>query len=228
MKFIKYFICAAVCAAISVITYFIGNKYKILYNPLKKSCGSDESVNAFSAKATIALQCVFAAADFFLILNIKNHTDTFISLFKLVLILTLLQSLALIDIKLKIIPNLLLGICLAVRLVLYIAEFILSRNGFIAIIKSDLIGFAFGFCLLLIISLITKQSIGFGDVKLFGIIGITLGMTCTFMTLFSASVISAVYGIALMIIKKKSGKTSMPFAPFIYLGYVVCLILSVY
>lgn len=77
-------------------------------------------------------------------------------------------------------------------------------------------------CLIIFaLSYLTRESIGYGDALLIGVIGIGLGfnkilLICTLAFILSA--ISAVF----LIIKKKSGKATLPFVPFIFLSYIFC------
>ena len=154
---------------------------------------------------------------------IVKNTQSYINTIKLLTVLCALEIMSVTDYYLKIIPNFILLLLLAVRVVLYIVEFFVLKPKVLSIFVSDLIGFAFGFGILLVASLISKQAIGFGDVKLFGVLGLITGFQCTFFTLFIALVISAIVGIVLLIRKKINRKESMPFAPFVLIGFLVVL-----
>ncbi len=80
-------------------------------------------------------------------------------------------------------------------------------------------------CLIIFaLSYLTRESIGYGDALLIGIVGIGIGfnkiiLICTLAFILSA--ISAVF----LIIKKKSGKATLPFVPFIFLSYIFCTLI---
>lgn len=146
---------------------------------------------------------------------------------KLCMLYAVIVSAAVIDFKLTIIPNYLIAFGFAARVVVYIVEFIFAKNVKQTII-SDLIGFALGFGVFAIVSVITKQALGFGDAKLFAVIGLTLGSFGTYSVMFTSVFVSAIISIALLIFKKKGRKDSIPFGPCIYIGYVLTLCLGSY
>lgn len=76
---------------------------------------------------------------------------------------------------------------------------------------------------MLVLALVTG-GIGEGDVKLFAVCGLLLGWKLILLTMLLSSVLAAVYGIALMAIKKAKGKTEIPFGPFIAFSVIICLL----
>lgn len=128
-----------------------------------------------------------------------------------------LITLSMIDIDTKEIPNrfhLIIGLCAVVA-------GLLPGNG---IGWGDrLIGL---FCIslpLLVIALLTG-GIGEGDIKLFAVCGLLLGWKLTLLAMLLASVLAGLYGGVLMAVKKASGKTQIPFGPFIALGVMMSLL----
>lgn len=76
----------------------------------------------------------------------------------------------------------------------------------------------------LLIFLISKgRAMGFGDVKLAILIGLLLGMPNALVALFLAFFFGAVIGLALMVFKKKSLKSEIPFGPFLITGTLVTI-----
>ncbi len=86
------------------------------------------------------------------------------------------------------------------------------------------VGAAFGFGLLLLIAILSKGGMGGGDVKLFGVIGLALGFQGTLLTFVLASILGAVIGLFLMIIKKVKRDTPIAFGPFIATAAVIAYI----
>ena len=71
----------------------------------------------------------------------------------------------------------------------------------------------------LIIFLVSKgRWIGFGDVKLAVLMGFVLGFPNVLAALFLAFFFGAIIGIILMVFKKKSLKSEIPFGPFLIFG----------
>ena len=77
---------------------------------------------------------------------------------------------------------------------------------------------------LLLIHYITKGGIGLGDAKLFGCVGIYLGMENIASAMLIAAVLSGLYSLALICINRDNKKHELPFAPFILIGTLVAII----
>jgi prepilin signal peptidase PulO-like enzyme (type II secretory pathway) len=76
----------------------------------------------------------------------------------------------------------------------------------------------------LFIYLISKGKwLGFGDVKLAILMGIFLGFPKILVALFFSFFIGAIIGIGLILTKKKTLKSEVPFAPFLVLGTFIAL-----
>ncbi len=105
---------------------------------------------------------------------------------------------------------------------LLLASDALRADGMILLI-GDRLGAAIlaaGFFLFLI--WITRgEGMGGGDVKLGFLMGMVLGIGRTFLALFIAFFAGAVIGLALIASRKKNMKSSMPFGPFLILGFLI-------
>jgi len=77
----------------------------------------------------------------------------------------------------------------------------------------------------LIIFLISKGKwMGFGDVKLAVLMGLLLGLPNVLAALFLAFFFGAIIGIILMVFKKKSLKSEIPFGPFLIFGTFMAML----
>ena len=81
-----------------------------------------------------------------------------------------------------------------------------------------LLGLALGFAVMLVIYLLARGGMGFGDVKLTALLGLYLGPAPVLLTLLLSFVVGAAAGILLMILKLKGRKDMLPFGPFLALG----------
>lgn len=135
---------------------------------------------------------------------------------------------ALTDAKRSKIPNPIIVFGLAARGVIYIAEFLFFNDTFTATLKNDALGFLIGFVMLFVISFISKGGIGYGDIKLFGVIGLMAGSAGVYLTLFLSLLLSSVTALVLMAMHKKTIKSAMPMAPFIYLGFLTISVLGIF
>jgi len=174
---------------------------------------------------TVALLSVFMIISAWIVYADVSNLLNFV---KLMTLWAVIAGAAVIDMKKRIIPNVLLLAGLAVRVVIYILEYILYPDIFRAILISDGLGFLIGFGIFFISAVVTRGSIGFGDVKLFGLIGITTGFICTYATMLYCLLSSTVIAVILLILKKKGRKDSIPLGPCILIGYFLTLILSNY
>lgn len=88
------------------------------------------------------------------------------------------------------------------------------------------IGGVAGFVALYIVHFISPKGMGFGDVRLVGIIGIYMGwlsLLHVFVGVFLGFLVASVVGVALMVARRKGRKDYVPFGPFLALGAVVAV-----
>jgi len=85
----------------------------------------------------------------------------------------------------------------------------------------SIVGAFGGFLILLLVAILSKGGIGGGDIKLFFIIGVVLGIYSTLLALFLASVIGLIVGVVLLNYRKQGRKTPIPFGPSIALASII-------
>ncbi|MTI47482.1 prepilin peptidase [Sporosalibacterium faouarense] len=124
-------------------------------------------------------------------------------------LLGLLAIIAIIDFKKKLIPDyfIILGIIFG------IVSMTLCQD---ISIYNAILGALFPFTILGIISFISKGALGMGDCKLFALIGIFVGFQGAIFILFISSIISGVFSLIMLIARRVTRKTTIPFAPFVY------------
>lgn len=83
---------------------------------------------------------------------------------------------------------------------------------------SAITGAIIGGAIIFIIILLSRGGMGAGDMKLFFVLGLVLGMKSTILALFLASIFGAVIGSVLLLLKIIRRKQPVPFGPFIILG----------
>lgn len=121
---------------------------------------------------------------------------------------SLLLVLALIDLKHKLLPNVLTlpGIVLGLFFTLL---------GWNLPFWSSVLGASVGFVLMFAIALISQGGMGMGDAKLMAMIGAFLGWQKVFFVLFWASVLGSIGGILYLYLTKQDKRTPIPFGPFL-------------
>jgi leader peptidase (prepilin peptidase)/N-methyltransferase len=87
-----------------------------------------------------------------------------------------------------------------------------------------LLGGAIGFAILMIPTLVSRTGMGWGDVKMAGLIGLMTGYPRVFVGLLGGIILGGVTAVILIILRKKSRKDTIPFGPFLALGAFLALI----
>ena len=129
------------------------------------------------------------------------------------------------DMQLKIIPNACVIAALGAKIISFVTDFILYRDRFRdSIVFSFIVG-AVAFLFLFIMSKITRDGIGMGDVKLLSAIGFLCGLKTLFFTILLAFVFASVFSLVLIIMKKKSIRDSIPFGPMFWVGFQIAVLL---
>lgn len=81
-----------------------------------------------------------------------------------------------------------------------------------------------GVCILLF-GRLTNGGIGAGDGILFMLTGLYLGLPENITLMLLSFTLAGVYGLCQVVIKNKSQNEKIPFAPFLFLGYFLMLVL---
>lgn len=87
-----------------------------------------------------------------------------------------------------------------------------------AAIGSTLFGGAVGFGLFLILALLVPGGIGMGDVKLAGLIGLTIGLSSILVALFIAIMTGGIAGALILIKSRFQRGQTMAYAPYLVVG----------
>jgi leader peptidase (prepilin peptidase) / N-methyltransferase len=69
-----------------------------------------------------------------------------------------------------------------------------------------------------------KHGMGFGDVKLFAMVGAFFGWKGVLAALLVASFVGSIAGISLVVFRKRHFRTEIPFGPFIALGSIIYML----
>ncbi len=125
-----------------------------------------------------------------------------------------------IDIEFRIIPNVLVLPFTVIGLALNISS---RASSWWMPLAFSLGAFLF----MLIIHLIYPRGMGMGDVKLSLMVGAFL-VKKVIMGLFLGFLIGAIYGLVLILTKKRKFKQTIPFGPFISIGSIIALFYGVY
>lgn len=69
--------------------------------------------------------------------------------------------------------------------------------------------------------IIPREAMGFGDVKFIAAIGAFLGMKAVYFTIMSGSIIGAIVGLLMIVIRRREWSAKIPFGPYLALGAVI-------
>lgn len=123
------------------------------------------------------------------------------------------------------IPNVVVLGGLAGGAVLLALEFVFQRETVGRSLLTALVGGAFCLVLLYVMARLTREGIGMGDVKLVSAVGWLLGLTSALVVLFLALILCALTAVVLLLSKKKGKKDTLPFGPYLFVGYIVMMFL---
>ncbi|NNU91208.1 A24 family peptidase [Anoxybacillus sp. CHMUD] len=85
----------------------------------------------------------------------------------------------------------------------------------------SLLGSAIGFMTLFLIALVSKGGMGGGDIKLFAVIGLALGVKLTILAFFLSTFVGTIFGLLGMAIGRVKRGEPMPFGPAIAVGTMI-------
>lgn len=141
-------------------------------------------------------------------------------------LLCVLWPIAYIDFRSYRIPNVFILLGLSCRVVIFPFELLFDSDEVWTTLLSDVIAAAALFLAALLCSLCIKNSIGYGDIKLFIVMGLLLGLTGIWSAIFLALILSFIASLYLLITKKKGRKDTIPFGPALVIGTYLSVCLS--
>ena len=114
------------------------------------------------------------------------------------------------------------GMVVALLLALYpwpwLNESIVMRVAYAAL------GGGIGFGIFLLIAIVSRGGMGWGDVKLAALIGLAIGFPLVFLAIIMAAILGGIVAVALVIAKKRKRRQTIPFGPFLAVAAMVTLL----
>lgn len=159
-------------------------------------------------------------------MGIKKNTYQNIILYLMSLtILWGTSVIAVTDYKKRIIPNKFLLLLIGIWLLLCGGAFIMAVNIGLAVFFSSFVGGVFAGVVFFLCYFISRKQLGAGDVKLAFVMGLLMTGQRIVGPIVYGALLSCVYCIVQMLRKKLKMKDAIPFAPFLYIGTVITLII---
>jgi leader peptidase (prepilin peptidase) / N-methyltransferase len=136
-----------------------------------------------------------------------------------------LLAISMIDLDHFIIPNRVIYPTLAVTIPMLVVA--AAADGSWSHLRNAAVGGVAGFGALFVIHVISPRGMGFGDVRLAGVIGMMLGwlgLRYLFLGLFLGFLLAAVIGLGLIAARLRTRKDAVPFGPFMAMGAVLAVL----
>lgn len=203
---------------INIITVLVNilNLYAFRY---EHGNNEKKSVNKIFVVAMFAMNIILAN----FIVYIYNGSNIINA--KLMILISMMWPIAYIDFKEKRIPNKILIIMLIARAVILIPELALLGN-----ISQTLISMVIATVAVIIACvlccLIVKGAIGMGDIKLFCVMAIYLGLEGIWSAIFCSLIVSFVIAVFSLATKRVNRKDNIPFALAILIGTYLSIFLT--
>ncbi len=96
-----------------------------------------------------------------------------------------------------------------------LAALVFAGLGWTIPLQDAALGIVLAMGLMLLIHVLSRGGMGMGDVKMMGMIGGFLGPLAVLYTLFAASLLGSIIGIAYLVKTKQGRRTPIPFGPFL-------------
>lgn len=155
------------------------------------------------------------------------YKDNALYTLKLAFIFQWIAMIAIIDFCCYVIPNLFVLEGLVGAVIFAAVEILFFSYPPIVCLKDYLFGFLLGTGVFLLSALLSRGSIGTGDIKLYAVCGLLLGCIPEFQLMFYSIAVSAIGSIIVLISRKGNRKTVLPFAPFTCAGMLIITLLGV-
>lgn len=158
---------------------------------------------------------------------IAEHATSTLAIIQLGICYLATLASAIIDVKTKTIPNIIPIVVVCLRTIIFIYEIIYTTTA-LSYLISSLIGCFLCAVMLIIANKISKGGIGGGDIKLLSSMGLMCGIYVVFSTLLLSLIACILISVVLILLKKKNSKDHLPFGPFVYLGFVIMCLFTLY
>lgn len=224
MVYLAAFIIAALCASISYITLdkTLSDK-TVLLRPKSSEEAADKAISKKQKYIISAgILAVSAAAS---VVLIKNAVDL-LGIIKLSVGMVCLSGAACNDFRDHRIPDIFPLVTAVSAIACLAIGYFTSEDGATAYIFSSVFAAVVVAIFMIVASLLTKHGIGMGDIKLLTALALLGGVNTIGWTLIFGVAACAVAAVFFLITKKKTVKGTMPFGPFIFIGYILTIILN--
>lgn len=218
----EIFIATIVLVVCTIFVMFFNNKELIQH---EKGFIGKCKVLFYPRKNTIICGLTtFLLGEILFFITYFHYVHTLEYSLKLLCVFALLVPVAYIDYKKHIIPNQLIIVGLILFILFAFYELVIVRYDTIALLKMYGFGLLLGGGVFTLCAILAKGSMGMGDIKLYSVLGLLLGWEGVFNVIFFSVLGVAVFGIIMILSKKKNGKSLVPIGPFSLFGIVISIL----
>ena len=143
------------------------------------------------------------------------------SLLRSALLIVLSYIAMVFDINTKRIPNELVLLMIVGWLMFTVPMMFFETESGVGLLFDSLYGLLIGGGLFLLVYLINRKGLGGGDVKFMAAAGLYLGLAETMPAILYGTVLAAITGIILILLKKIGRKDAIPLMPFLFAGIMI-------
>ncbi|MCL2424915.1 MAG: A24 family peptidase [Oscillospiraceae bacterium] len=130
------------------------------------------------------------------------------------------------DIKTKRIPNLLVLIMMLGWLLIIVPTLFINTEHGIRLLADSIFGLLLAGGLFLLVYFVSRKGLGGGDVKFMAAVGLYLGFAEVLPTILYGTILAAITGLILILLKKIDRKGKMPLVPFLFVGIMITLLVA--
>lgn len=211
---------AVIAIVIAILGAFAGNAY--INNEQ-----NEKWYEIRMCRRTVMICLISGTGVLLALLTYYFYNRSLIYMIQLLVLYEWLIPIAYVDWKKMIIPNKLIaaGMVLYVLMLIY---FIFGTDYRITdILQYSLLGLALGFGVFILCMVLSRNSVGMGDVKLYSVLGLMLGWKGVFCVLFFSVLALSVSGIYRLATGKADKSTMIPLGPFTLIGMAISMLLGV-
>ncbi|MDR0935119.1 MAG: A24 family peptidase [Oscillospiraceae bacterium] len=156
----------------------------------------------------------------------KLNVFNVFALIRFSLLLIFAYVAALRDLRDKLIPNRLIIAMFACWVLVTVPQLFLNVEELLEPLKQALYGLLAGGGLFLAVYIISRKGLGGGDVKFMAAAGLYLTFERVMVMMFISCLLAGVFSLVLLVLKRVGRKDAIPLAPFLFLGILVTVFLS--
>ena len=163
-----------------------------------------------------------------------DHMTSFVALIQFALLYAGTACAAVTDFKIQKIPNIITFGLLAAGVVTALVKFIfvlIRKQGELSEFATswllwNLLATVGVMLLLAVVSRVSGNGFGYGDVKLLGAFCFTGGLSAMLSSTVAGLIVCTFFSIGALLLKKRGLKDQLPFAPFFYIGFLIAAMLG--